>query len=305
VTRRTLISLPLAIPPALSGAPPAAGLPRIAVFSKHLQWLDVPAMALFAKEAGFDAIDLTVRKGGHVEPANALAELPRAAAAIRAQGLALAMVTTAISSATDPGARDILRACAETGVKFYRWGGWKYDRTRALEPQIADFRSKTKALAALNKQFGVCGVYHTHSGRADFGASIWDIAACLDGLEPAAIGVNFDIGHATIEGGLGGWMNSLQRSGPYLRGIAVKDFLWTRNAKGEWQPEWKPVGEGMVRLREFFALAQAKQFAGPIQVHYEYAIGGAEHGNRRIDWTPDQVRNAMSRDLIRVREALG
>ena len=32
----------------------------------------------------------------------------------------------------------------------------------------------------------------------------------------------------------------------HLRGIAVKDFAWGKDAKGAWQPQWRPLGEGMI-----------------------------------------------------------
>ena len=62
------------------------------------------------------------------------------------------------------------------------------------------------------------------------------------------MGINYDVGHATIEGGLGGWIDSFKIAGSHLRGIAVKDFAWGKDAKGAWQAQWKPIGEGMVKL---------------------------------------------------------
>ncbi|MBT5903398.1 MAG: sugar phosphate isomerase/epimerase, partial [Opitutaceae bacterium] len=53
------------------------------IFSKHLQFLDYEAMAKQAAVLGFDGVDLTVRPKGHVEPADATRDLPRAAKALR------------------------------------------------------------------------------------------------------------------------------------------------------------------------------------------------------------------------------
>jgi len=52
------------------------GIDDICVFSKHLQWLDFREMASAAREIGFDGIDLTVRPGGHVDPARVVEDLP-------------------------------------------------------------------------------------------------------------------------------------------------------------------------------------------------------------------------------------
>ncbi len=309
MTRKSFLGLALGAGRSWSQGSPAAaqpeksagGGPKLAVFSKHLQWLDIAAAADFAREAGFDAMDLTVRPGGHVEPQSAKTGLPRAAELIRERGLELAMITTAIQRADAPETGTILDACRACGVRYYRWGGWKYDRARKMSWQLDEFRAEARKLAIESERRGLCGIYHTHSGRSDFGASIWDILAVLEGLPAEHLGLNFDIGHATIEGGLGGWINSTVRSGPYLRGIAIKDFIWARNARGQWLPQWTPIGEGMVRLVEFLQLTPT--FGGPIQIHFEYPLGGAEHGGAKITWTREQVMFAMRRDVTRVRAA--
>ena len=77
------------------------------------------------------------------------------------------------------------------------------------------------------------------------GASIWDLHIIMQDLDPAQVGVNFDVAHATIEGGLGGWINSFHITGPHLRGIAVKDFVWAKDAKGL-AAGMGPLGQGMV-----------------------------------------------------------
>ena len=81
-------------------------------------------------------------------------------------------------------------------------------------------------------------------------------------LDPKLVGMNYDIGHATIEGGFGGWIDSFKIAGSYVRGIAVKDFAWEKDAKGAWKPQWKPIGEGMVKLPQFFAMVAETDFAG-------------------------------------------
>ena len=63
-------------------------------------------------------------------------------------------------------------------------------------------------------------------------------------LDPKPVGVNYDVAHATIEGGLGGWIDSFKIAGSHLRGIAVKDFVWGKDAKGAWQAQWKPHRRG-------------------------------------------------------------
>src|SRR5258708_38675535 len=98
------------------GAPSPPGPPKICIFSKHLQWLNVSDAARLAADIGFDGIDLTVRKGGHIDPSRAAEELPRAVETIRKAGLEVPMVTTDIVIAQSEHAREILRTIASLGI---------------------------------------------------------------------------------------------------------------------------------------------------------------------------------------------
>jgi sugar phosphate isomerase/epimerase len=115
------------------------------------------------------------------------------------------------------------------------------------------------------------------------------------------MGVNYDVGHATIEGGLGGWIASFKITGAHVRGIALKDFLWEKDAKGNWREQWKPIGEGMVRFPQFFGMVGQSGFSGPLQIHYEYELGGANNGARKITIAQEEVLLAMKKDLVKVR----
>jgi sugar phosphate isomerase/epimerase len=86
-----------------------------------------------------------------------------------------------------------------------------------------------------------------------------------------------------------------------LRGIAVKDFVWSRNTKGDWAPEWKPLGEGMVRFHQFFSMVAEARFQGPIQLHFEYPLGGAGAGKRTLTIPREEVFAGMKRDLTALR----
>lgn len=301
MTRREFGALAAAVP--LAAAEGNSRTWPVSIFTKHLQWLSIADAAAFAKELGFDAIDLTVRKGGHIEPQNVAAELPQAVDSAHKAGIRVSMVTTAIMTAEEPDTPAIVKAAAAAEIRHYRWGGIKYTAESPKE-YIARLRPQFARLADLNARNNICGIYHTHSGINEFGASIWDLCETLDGLDPKALGINYDIGHATVEGGFGGWINSLRRSGPYVRGVAVKDFLWKKDATGAWRPEWTPLGGGMVNLPGFFKRLSATSFDGPLQLHCEYPMGGADHGNRKITWTRDQVAQAMRRDLEVVRAAM-
>lgn len=301
MNRRTFLmagSAALAARQAVKSAAPKA---KICVFSKHLHFLQGDALAEAAATAGFDGVDLTVRAKGHVEPERVEAELPPLVKTLRGHGLEIPMITSGIVDADSPFAESVLRTLAGLGIRHYRWGGLFYDLEKPIPPQLDAFRARIARLAALNEKYGVCAMYHTHSGPRQVGASIWDLYLLLKDFNPDAVSVNYDTAHATVEGGYGGWMSSLRVCESHLRGIAIKDFLWTKDPKRGWRPQWCPVGEGMVNFPLFFKMLARQKFSGPIQMHYEYPLGGADTGGRSITISKDEVLAAMKRDLSLVR----
>jgi sugar phosphate isomerase/epimerase len=275
---------------------------KIAIFSKHLEFLEGDELAKGAKEIGFDGIDLAVRKGGHVEPERVKQDLPVLVGIIRAQGLEVPMLTTDIVDADTPYAADVLESMTALSIHHYRWGGLKWNNSRPIAQQIDEFKPRVAKLAALNARYQASAMYHTHSGAGLVGASIWDLHAILSGFDPKLVGVNYDVGHATVEGGLGGWIESFRITGEYLRGVAVKDFLWEKDAAGHWQAAWKPLGKGMVRFPQFFTMLREARFSGPLQLHFEYPLGGAENGKKKdLTMGPADIFAAMKRDLTTLR----
>jgi sugar phosphate isomerase/epimerase len=306
-SRRALLSTGAALcaspmPAAADNKPTPAKL-KVAIFSKHLQFLQGDALAAGAAEIGFDGIDLAVRKGGHVEPERVRQDLPKLIATIRRHGLEVPMLTTDIVDTQTPFAEDVLRAMSELGIHHYRWGTFKIDADRPLAQQLEELKPRVAKLAALNTRYQAGAIYHTHSGIGLIGASIWDLYIILKDFDPQAVGVNYDIGHATIEGGFGGWINSLRITGPHLRGVAVKDFLWEKDQRG-WRAKFKPLGAGMVQFQQFFAMLAAAHFSGPLQLHFEYPLGGADAGKRSITIPQEEVFTAMKRDLQQLRTYL-
>jgi sugar phosphate isomerase/epimerase len=276
---------------------------KVAIFSKHLLFLRGAQLAQAASDMGFDGIDLAVRKGGHVEPSRVSQDLPGLVALIRQQGLGVPMLTTDIVDSSTPYAENIVQCMSELDIHHYRWGGFKYTNDASIPAQLDSLKPRVAKLAALNARYKVGAMYHTHSGFDVVGAPIWDLHELLTGLDPAAVGVNYDIGHATVEGGFGGWIDSFRVTGPYLRGIAVKDFLWGKNARSQWRPVWKPLGQGMVDFATFFQMVAAANFSGPLQLHFEYPLQGADEGNSSVS-DPQAVFSAMTRDLKKLRAYL-
>jgi sugar phosphate isomerase/epimerase len=150
------------------------------------------------------------------------------------------------------------------------------------------------------------------------GGPIWDLWLLLQDLDSRWIGMNYDIGHATIEGGYGGWQTSARLAKDSMRGIALKDFRWPSKTKAAppdihasappravYEPEWCPIGEGVVDFRGFFEIVKQNGFSGPVQMHFEYPeFGGAENGDTVLRISKQQLITAVRKDLTYIRGVL-
>ncbi len=276
----------------------AAALPPILVFSKHLQFLDYKEMAEKAKEIGFDGIDLTVRPGGHVLPERVKTDLPKAVEAIKKAGLQPLMMTTAVEEAKGTD-ETVLRTAAEQGIKYYRMNWYKYSENETMPASLEKFQKQIAALSKLNSKLGLVGCYQNHAGKL-IGASVWELYQLMQKADTKSMGLQYDIRHATVEGGMS-WENGVRLLHPYIKVLAIKDFIWTQE-KGKYVVKNVPLGEGMVDFGTYFRLLRQYNVQVPISMHYEYDLGGAEHGSKTPTVDKQVIYDAMKRDLKKVKE---
>jgi sugar phosphate isomerase/epimerase len=150
----------------------------------------------------------------------------------------------------------------------------------------------------LAQRHGIQVGFHNHSGY--IGAPVWDIARVMDTLDPQGAGYYFDLGHATIEGGLGGWRISTNLTLPRLKMIAAKDFYWERGGpRGGWHARTCPLGEGMCHWKDYLKSVAAANFQGPISYQLEYQIDGvSDNQGRALSREKcDAVMEAATKDL--------
>jgi len=269
------------VPRRVAAAPvPAAAGFSVSVFSKHLQYLDYRALAETVAEAGFDGIDLTVRPAGHVLPERVADDLPKVVESARAAGVAVTMMTTAVTSTRDPHAEAVLRTAGRLGIRDYRLGNLDYDRSRGILGTLEALRSPLRDLAALNEACRIRGGYQNHAGER-VGAAVWDLWLLLKDVGSPWLGCQYDIRHAVIEGGTS-WVNGLRVIAPFIHTLDVKDGHWARTEKG-WRALVDPLGEGAVDLVAFFRLLAALGAKAPISMHFEYPFpeGGSLSERRK------------------------
>jgi len=277
---------------------PAAIRPKkiqeICVFSKHLQFLDYEEMAETAAEIGFEGVDLTVRAGGHVLPENVKKDLPRAVKAVREAGLTAPMMASDVNDPDDTLTEPVLKTAADLGILHYRMGYVPYDFSKGIIQTLDAYQGKLKKLIKMNRETGIVGNYQNHDGT-NVGAPIWDLWYLFRENQPEWIGCQFDIRHATVEGGHS-WPIDLQLIAPYIQTLVIKDHKWGK-VDGKWRIINTPVGEGMVDFDRYFRMVKDLNLGGPITMHFEYPMTDHPEEEMDVKTVRLQVMEAMKKDL--------
>jgi len=264
---------------------------KLGVFSKHLQWLNFEDTADAVAEIGWDGIECPVRPGGHVLPERVEDDLPKMVEALRKRNLEMLLMTTAIQNVSEPHAQTILRTAAKLGIKTYRIGGWKYTEGLSIPDRLREVKAQLRDLVALNKELGLVAAYQNHSG-VDIGAPVWDIYELIKDLDTRYIGIAFDIGHATIEGGYG-WSIQVRLMQQYFKTVIVKDYKWAKNEAEQWRAQWGNLGEGMIN-KDFFPMLKKSNYQGPIVQHFEWEQSGATEQEKHKNLLANMKRDCQT-----------
>lgn len=273
----------------------------IHLFSKHLQWLDYEGMSKVAKEIGFDGLDLTVRRKGHVLPENVERDLPKAVKAMQKHGLKAEMMTTNITNIQEPNTEKILKTASQLGIKSYRMGWLKYKDDQPIAEQIEAFKPQLKELEQMNEYYKIRGDYQNHSGTS-LGGAVWDIWLLIKDLNPKWIGCQFDIRHAMVEG-LKSWEVGLKLLQSHIKTLDLKDFIYIQK-EDKWDVKNVPIGDGAVDFKKYFQLLQKLNIKVPVSVHAEYDLGGANHGATELTIPSEKVIASLKQDLNRLKTLL-
>lgn len=228
-------------------------------------------------------------------------DLPKAVETIRKAGLDVPMMVTDIINPDDPLTELVLKTAGQLGIKYYRTAYLKYNPSLDVLTNLAHYTPQLQRLADLNRKYGIQGAYQNHAGT-NVGAAVWDLHLLLKDIDPRWLGCQYDIKHAVAEGGMS-WVNGLDVLKSRIGCVDIKDFHWAEQG-GKWHNEEVPLGEGMVDYKKYLSLLKQYGFSGPMSMHFEYPLGGAETGKKQLSVDKGAVLAAMKKDLMKLRSLL-
>src|SRR5439155_13761444 len=106
--------------------------------------------------------------------------------------------------------------------------------------------------------------------------AIWDLLYVLDGIDPSLLGINYAVGKIVTDGPQSVWSINLRAGMKYIRGLALQDVIWQKNANGTWSSPTVQAGTGMINWKTFFQLLLQGGYNGPSDLQIEYSIVGAK-----------------------------
>ncbi|MBR1921570.1 MAG: sugar phosphate isomerase/epimerase, partial [Kiritimatiellae bacterium] len=238
------------------------------------------------RDAGYDGIQWTVRKGGHVEPERVAADLPRLVATAGRFGLKCRSICTDITAdasgrpGLSDGAETTLRVAADCGVEMFRPAYFFYDAKReTFARSLARIQGGFAKLARLAERTKVKATYQNHSswGPSVFGGVVWDVHACIRDLDPKCVGLEYDPMHAFFETNLS-WSHGLELVAPWIAAVDLKDFHYRPDEKDARRTKKKMVaaGEGVVPWAEARRLLDANGVRPVYVLHFEYDFDKAD-----------------------------
>jgi sugar phosphate isomerase/epimerase len=261
------------------------GKPLLTLYSLSLQWADYDEAAHTAAEAGWPAIAWTVRGSGHVLPENVTRDLPKAVAAAKKAGLHTPIIVTPIRDVESPFAEAYLDTMSKLGLRYYQAPPLgRYDYGKDLQPQLDAWKPRLEAVARLNEKYGTTAVYHVEGGAGNIGGGVWDLWLAIKDLDSRYVGMDYDLGHATMKGGPEVW-ESIRFAHKNILSIASKDVRWARKTDPPqgprrsdpsedwpWTAEYVVPGTGMVNFTAAFRYLKSIGFAGSFLHYSEYFV---------------------------------
>jgi len=232
------------------------------VFTKPWRLMSLPALGEHVAGLGFAAIELPVRPGFQVEPANVARGLPEAVRLLARAGVRIASVAGPADEAT-------IMACGEAGVPLIRImapiGQDGYDAT------VSALQGELMPLVPTLDRAGVTIGVQNHSGR--YVANALGLRHLLAPFDPRHVAAVWDAAHEALNG-IEPEM-ALEVIWPHLRLVNLKNAFWQRANGPEadtaaWQPYWTTGRHGLASWPRVAAELWRRGYDGTVCLPAEY-----------------------------------
>lgn len=247
--------------------------PKVCVYTEHFQSLPIPQVCKLFQTMGVDGLDLTVRPGGHIEPRDVKAKLPKAAQVASDHGLQIMNLTTSITAA-NRAAEETLAACQQLGISRIKLGYYRAGKFGELSSRLAEAKRHLEQLVTLAAKYDVLPCVHVHSGSTlpSNGLMLFNL---IRDLPKTRIGAFLDSYHMTITGGAGGWRQAIDLLRPWTAMVALKNFQWHRGDRDDmgqqrWRTDYCPLADGVAPIGDFVRTIQQSGYQGFYTLHTEY-----------------------------------
>ena len=280
---------------------------KLDAYSRTMHWVRKPEeVAQLCHEIGNTTIDLTVRAyPGHVVPERVKTDLPPFVKSLRENGINVTVMASDVVDASTPHAEAILSTASSLGIHHHWWRGMMVDHSLPYPQQIEALKPRVAAWARL-KKYGIKGMYHP---TGSFGSGFADILELVRNFDPRYISIQYDTGNfQQINQQV--LAQHLRIAGPYLGGIAFKDFVFEKNAPGAgtnpagggwpkngWAWRQVPIGTGVLDLPLIAQTLNQVGFDGPVECQPEWPeLGGANSGSEKITISREELIALLKRD---------
>lgn len=273
ITRREILAYGTAVASGLPFQNASTWLPLtkpspLMIFEKVLQNLSPKELAKTLVEIGADGVEVAIRPGGRIVPAEAEQKIPELVKALNQQDKKIFVATTNITSVT-PESKQLLKILADHQIPQYRMGYYRWSKKRNWNQQWLDVEKQIGELADLNRELGITGLYQNHAGNKYYGALVYEMLSILSRIGVDEISLALDLRHLRAEAGLS-WSTIAEVAANRIGCIYIKDARW-QGPKSQ-QLENVPLGNGFVD-REMFEQVRKRCPAAPISLHVEYHGG--------------------------------
>ena len=232
------------------------------VFTKP--WtMPLPELGHFVRDLGFDGVELPVRPGFQVEPAQVARDLPRAVRQLAASDVRVTSIATTPTEAA-------IATCAELNIPIIRTmapiGDDGYLASEATLQQ--EYAALLPLLQVHNVKLGV----QNHYGR--YVCNAMGLRHLIERFDPGSIGAVWDAAHTALQGEEPELAIEIVWS--HLCMVNLKNAFWHRVTGPEaedvqWSPYWTSGRQGLASWPRVASALHRRNYAGVICLTAEYS----------------------------------